>query len=374
MWSGMPATRYFSALAATALLGSGTPATADTVTLYGKPPFRNVEVLGFQDGRLSFRGVSEQVLRKPLAEVEFIELDRDPRFSEADRLRLEDPAAALTAYEAARNASGDGWLQDVIDLRRIGVLDRLGRFDDAVVAWLEQLRRAPDAAGGLAPRSLTTASPEALTSAIQLLAGATPRVARGDARDAVRTLLLECTLAAGEAPAPEQFVPAPEGDAAAALAPASAPAPPGEAPPLLFGDLADADKVVRLAGDSAVFALAEQQIEQGRSAQAERLLRRALPFVAGPGRAGPEILLQRARIERGQAASAADALLEIAAACRSAGREDLAGEAVYYCGLAHERLDRPEVARAYYQDVLKSDAAAERVRERARARLTALGE
>ncbi|MFN0137805.1 MAG: hypothetical protein ACKVS9_17005, partial [Phycisphaerae bacterium] len=46
-----------------------TIASADTVTLADKPPFERVTVTDFANGRLAFRGLSGETIRRPIEAV-----------------------------------------------------------------------------------------------------------------------------------------------------------------------------------------------------------------------------------------------------------------------------------------------------------------
>lgn len=83
-------------------------------------------------------------------------------------------------------------------------------------------------------------------------------------------------------------------------------------------------------------------------ALAVRTAERALAYAATENRPAWVLLLGRARIAAGDAARAAADLIALADGSADAA---LACEALYYAALAHERLDRPDVAETLYREL-----------------------
>jgi TolA-binding protein len=101
------------------------------------------------------------------------------------------------------------------------------------------------------------------------------------------------------------------------------------------------------------------------------LLQRALPYVE-PADQGPwRLLLARTRLVAGQPAAAAADLLQLA---ETAPDPALAATALYYVGVAHERLARADVARRIYRELLQRDDLPAPVRADATQALQRLGD
>ncbi|MFQ5805705.1 MAG: tol-pal system YbgF family protein [Phycisphaerae bacterium] len=125
---------------------------ADAVVLKGRPPFRNVRIIDFKHGRLVFRGVSKEVLRKPLNEVARFKIDRSPILTGAEALAQTNAQESPAAYRRALTKAADPWLRDLIRVRLLEACDRAGRFDEAVALYTELLRGQTVPANSPAPR------------------------------------------------------------------------------------------------------------------------------------------------------------------------------------------------------------------------------
>ena len=361
-----------------AILLATQPARADTVILHGKQPFRNVEVCGFEDGKLEFRGVSRETLRKPLEQVARIQLTAKPMLSNAEHLLTRDAAAACTAYELVLADCDQAWLSDFVRGRLVGTYDKTGRFSDAVEAYVGVVRRHPRLAEPLAPANVAPRGSNANLLSIKSLRSFWHDSAAADRPEAVRRLYLELLIIEDVSPVPADLCPA-ETDAE----PVTGDVPPAQTedlPPLLFGDSGPHDqdrprdrsatqpsrKAPVLAGDSIALKTARKLLAQGKYAAAGRIIERLRPYLDPEAGRAATILLARCRIEAGEPAAAADDLLKLA---ESADSRSLAAEALYYVAFAHERLDRVDVALDIYSQLLDREDLRAEVRENVRRRL-----
>ena len=346
-------------ITAPALLASG-----DTVKLFETPAFENVHVVGVQRGRLVFRGVSREYLRKPLDQVEWIETDSCPPLGVAERATAAgDWDGAIAAYEQARAEARETWLRELIELRLLSAYDGGGRFDDAVALYAEVLTGEPDLVARRPPRH-----PDAPGSAANRRARAHLRAALaadppGPVRESLRTLLLEVLIYEDA------------GDLPAGLGARGPPATtkPARRSPLLGLPVAPRRKVEppRLSADSFLLAAAETALDAGEPERAFRLVERGMPFVP-PAEADPwRLLLSRARIALGEPIAATDDLLRLS---ESATEPAVATAALYYLGVAHERMERPDVAQRLYRELLGRPDVPDAVRADAAAALKRLGE
>ncbi|MGD8452758.1 MAG: hypothetical protein PVJ57_13140 [Phycisphaerae bacterium] len=347
------------------LLAVVPPTESDTVKLHGKPPFRNVRVTGFRHGRVVFRGVSGQFLHKPLDQIEWLAIDNLEALGAAEQAAVTGKwSQAAAGYRSALAHDDEPWRAALLRARLTAVLDRAGRFDEAVAVWLELLAGDADAAAGQAPRHPgPPGSPEngsareRLTAALE--AGGAPEV-----RQRLRTLLLDLALydEVADLPAELELVAPPEERTA-----------PGRRSPLLGLPVASRPavrpEVPTLGGDSLIFAAARAAIQDQNSGRAVRLLERAKPYISDRERDNWRLLLAQARIDAGEPAVAAADLLSLS---ESTDDPRQAALALYYLGQAHERLGQPDIARRLYRELGEREDLAEDVRalvERARKRL-----
>lgn len=356
-------------LALILLLAATSPSRGDTVKLTNRPAFRNVAVVGFRGGRVIFRGVSGQYLRKPLPEVEWLTIAGAPDLSAAERATTTgDWGRAVPTYEAALEAAGERWLRDLVRFRLLTAYDRAGRFDRAVALYVELLGAHPDLAARFAPRH-----PGPVDSDVNRQARATlVRVLAADAASpgagALRALQLELMLYEGLERRPEaRTAPTTSGPATTSL-PSTGPASDGPIG-ILGGDEAKprpapaSSPAVQLPSDSFVLDAAQAACDAEQYSRAVQLIELALPHVASAEQGPWRLLLGRCRIRVGRPAEAASDLLSLAETDPDAARAALA---LYYAGLAHERMGRADVAGKLYEELLqRADVDAE-VKTRAR--------
>jgi hypothetical protein len=125
---------------------------------------------------------------------------------------------------------------------------------------------------------------------------------------------------------------------------------------------------IRLGRNARCFQVLSDHLDAGREAEAAALCESMERFVADDAQTRRMLLMARVRMLQGQAAEAAEMLIAIGTAADS----DLAAEALYYCGQAHEQLHRPDVAIGLYRDVVKHALATADIRARATTRLADL--
>jgi tetratricopeptide (TPR) repeat protein len=345
------------------LLAAAPDVWADTVRLAGKPAFRNVRISDFRAGRVIFRGVSGQYLHKPLEQVVWLEIDELPQLGIAEHAGAAghwDRAAA--AYRLALARADRPWLRDLIRFRLLSTYDRAGRFDEAVGLYAELLEGK--AAAVLAPRRPGSPGSAVNARARRRLVESLATSDSTAARRHLRTLLLELLLYDGEEVPLELGL---------AIAPATQPAPARS--PILglpMGRKRHSTRpTVRLSTDSLLLSAARSALDEGDAERAVELLERGWPYVKRSARGSWRLLLGQARIEAGRYAQAAADLLDLA---ETAAEPDLAATALYYVGLAHERMEQTDVAGGIYRELLERGDVPERVRADAAAALERLGD
>ncbi len=352
-----------------AFLAVSAPATAvhaDAVKLVGRPVFRNVLISDYRDGRIIFRGVSGEYLRKPLGEVEWLECSVCPPLTVAEHAAADGHwDSAATAYQEVARYGCAPWADRLARVRLLAACDLAGRFDAAVLVFSELLRDYPLETPAL-PRRPGPPGSETNRRAITALNTALSESGPRPTDAALHRLLLELLLyeEADEVP----FVP--EGSDAAAVRPTSQPT---RRTPLLGLPVAAPPRPVvrvRLSGDSWLIDAAVRALDAGDFERSQRLIERTLPFVA-PAERGPwRLVLARARIAAGEFVEAANDLLPLTETAAA----DLAAAAVYHLAVAHEGLGRPDVARRLYRELLASPDTPRQVRTDAAQALDRLGD
>jgi len=345
-------------------------AWADTVKLQGKPAFRNVQVTGFRNGCLVFKGVSRQHLRKPLAQIEWVEMDRVAALGPAERARAAGQwAAAMQAYRQALDEIREAGLAQFARLRLLECCDRGGFFDEAVALYVELVRHNATLATEYTPRhpgrpgsAVNRAARRQLEAALALTRSAT-------AASRWRNLLLEIVLYEETDGWPAALADASkladhQADPTTASQPAKPPLASAPTPPHAVAPL-------RLPADSFLLTAAREALATGDAQRALRLLERSLPYV-DPAESAPwRLLLGHCRIELGRYARAAADLVQLAETDPDPAR---AAQALYYVGLAHERMGRPEVAAKLYRELLARKNLPAEVRTKAQTGLRRVGE
>ncbi len=347
------------------LLTLAAPARPDTVKLTGRPAFDHVIVSDFSRGRLVFRGVSGQILRKPLAQIEFIHLPGHPELFEAEQAAVAGNwTHALERYAAARATDPPAWLRRYILAREMRAADAAGAFDRAVEAYLELGIAGAADAGVSPPNRPGPPGSKVNERAVSLLqdAGTNP---------SLRPLLLQLLILENLPIDSRQWPPIQPAEPAASLPDAR---PPGrseslERPVGLLPALATASAPaaaaatpVRLPADSFLLSFAAEWADRDPT-RGQRWVEAALPYVPTQDRSPWRIVLARCRISVGAADAAASDLLALAA---SETDPAVVATALYYAGLAHERLGRGDVARGLYAEAAERPAAPPEIREKAR--------
>ena len=367
------------AICATAL--AAIAARADTVALRGKLPFKNVEVRDFVDGKLEFRGVSRETLRKPLVEIARIEIATQPMLTNAELLRGRNPAAASTAYELARADCTDAWIKDLACARLVGTYNDAGRFAPAVRAYLDVTRRHPQLANSLLPRNAAAPGSDDNRLAIKELRSFWNEAAPAGRPEGVRRLFLELLIIEDAQPVPPDLQPPAAADRPKPAESQPKPEDENGLPPLLFGDEPPEPPALHphnddaaappptLSGNSIALAAARQLLAADQFAAAGAILERLQPYLDTETELTARILLARCRIETGRPAVAADDMLRLA---ESTTDRTLAATAFYHVALAHERLDRADVALDIYSKLLDREDLSVELREQVRQRLSGL--
>ena len=385
-----PTPGFFAAVALFSVLAFG-PAFADSVKLRGKPVFQNVEVQTFRDGRLEFRGVSGQVLRKPLDQIEWFTMEAFPEFAAAEELAGAGRwAEAVPEFVLAADRTEEAWLRAWIQIRLLQALDRAGRFPEAVGQYLSLLASGSRHAGVTPPRFAGPAGSEENRKARDLLAGAIRDPAYGPVHDLLRGFLLELVILDCEEPVPAVLdLPdevLPDRARAAGARPRAAPARPKYG---LLPDRVALGRLPRLPENSFVLSHVASLIEDaaqpdpvigaaekpagciGDLAAALRRLEEALPFVADADVAIAALIEGRLEIQLGDYAAAIDSLARVGG--KAGADPAVACEALYYSGLAQERAGRLEMATSFYREAADRRDCDENARQRAKVALRRLG-
>ncbi|MCA9244678.1 MAG: hypothetical protein KDA32_12015, partial [Phycisphaerales bacterium] len=259
-------TTFSAGLALAVLLPTPESASADVVKLADRPALTGVDVTDFVDGAIRFRGAANLQIIRPLAEVDWLDLEQSPAFSDAELARVAgEMATALEGYLAVTERPPAPWVGRLAQTRVIQLSDDAGRFDAAVALYVEMLLSSPEADVSIRPRRPGPGGGDLNRRARQTLLTALEGRPKPRTADALRSLLLEIGLVDG-LKNPLDFVTESE----------TAPAKPGADLPALFGperrSAAVSKAAVYLPTNSMIWSLASERVTAGDGTGALQLL------------------------------------------------------------------------------------------------------
>ena len=142
-------------------------AIAPADTLYigenDKPPIAatGVKVLDLQGDNLVYQTPGGEQLKKPLSQMQQIQIDGETDFDSAEKAYVSgDWATAVTGYQASMSNASKQWIKDRSAMRLAQAAAKAGRFDAAVAAYAAVLQRNPDAAAAVKPELPADGSPQ----------------------------------------------------------------------------------------------------------------------------------------------------------------------------------------------------------------------
>ena len=144
-----------------ALLAATTVIGADELIIDGLR-YPDARITGVEDCEIVFQLAGRQGTES-LAHVDFMQLDREDDFNQAETLMTEGEVAdALELYRRAREADRQ-WVQDLAEFRRMWALDQDGQIDEAVKMWLKVIddNDASANARAMVPTNLAEAGDQA---------------------------------------------------------------------------------------------------------------------------------------------------------------------------------------------------------------------
>jgi len=155
-----------------AILAAAASAAGQDELTVNKIPIRNIRITGMADCRIIYEQSGQEV-SDLLADVGFIQLDREDELNRAETLLAEgEIEQALQQYRRARLGAEREWVQELAELRRMQAMDADGRINEAVRMWLKALTDYNSSANAQAmvPSVLAEAGDEANREAFDLLA------------------------------------------------------------------------------------------------------------------------------------------------------------------------------------------------------------
>ena len=184
----MSRTKIIMGLAA--ILALPTVTFADKVTARG--PTRQVTVTGVTDCELVYRmGASES--QTPLLDVKKIVLDGRDDFNAAEEaFSAGQLDQALQSYDQALRNAREPWQKDLIDIRRVQVMNGLGRLDRALTVWegVHNANRGSANSMALMPTTPGAVGSPANARAIDILTANRPETDTSEKDRAVTALLM----------------------------------------------------------------------------------------------------------------------------------------------------------------------------------------
>ena len=357
----MAKTVYFEIFCILLIMAAVQTCAADTVTLRDKPPFRNVQIIDVRGGKLVFRGVSGETIQKPLAMVEWVEIDAMPRFSALEKATAgKQWEKAMQEIAALEREAREPWLQTLLRHRRLRILELAGKTDEGVATFLEIAHSDPQTPPALLPQKLAAAGSNQNRATLELLRKSKLRGMPPDLDEAIDRLRLQLTILEEPENLRRDFVPV------AAPPPAASTTAEDEAEEggFLFGGPKRAGPVrqVSLPARCGLLDECDRLLRGGNAAAAQSILDLAVPYVTAADNGPWRIMAARCRIGRHEFAKAADDLLALASEFEKRN-PPLQAVALYYVGVAHEGLNRPEVAAEVYRELQGRDDLPANLRE-----------
>ncbi|MFH1748645.1 MAG: hypothetical protein ABIG44_16545 [Planctomycetota bacterium] len=337
-------------------------ACADIVKLHNKPPFHHVHISDFRAGRVVFRGVSKQYLRKPLDQIEWLKLDACPALGVAERAAAAGQYnLAVTAYRQALNQATQPWLSDLIRYRLLTTCDRSARFTEAVEIYVDLLNRQGDTTLLPSPRNPEPPGSAGNAQALDIVQTTLAATESAPVRRRLLILALELRLYENSDNIP--ITSSPSGPSATS-APVRSP---------LLGLPLPTRKSARLKlpGDSFLITAARNALDTNDNQRARSLIERAWPYIDTAEQNPWRLVLGRAKLAAGDAAQASVDLLALS---ETAADPVVATTALYYLGAAHEQMNQVDTAIQLYHEVLRHPETSDSIRHLAGEALARLGE
>lgn len=358
-------------LLAAAILAGSSAGDSDEVKLREKAVFQDVHIVRLTGGKLVFRGISGQLLRKPFEQVEWFTLSDNPGLTAAEHLAARGQwDEAIPRYLSALRETPTDWIQTWIRQRLICVYDQAGAFDKAVEQYVLACQSASTQALPAPPRNPGPAATPTTTLARKYLISESSQARTGAVREALRGLLLELVLFDDVEPIPSVLaIPADVlSDRAREPGAASKPARPRARYGLLPQSASRSD-LPRLPSDTFLLRAVQETLDladlnpdeadRAALALADRRLNGAEPFLSESDRDRAALLSARRKSLAGQHAAAADELLRLS---QRSAQDGLRCAALYHAGLAHERMGQPALARDLYLQAAATPGCAESTR------------
>ncbi|MHC4561221.1 MAG: hypothetical protein ACYS8X_00440 [Planctomycetota bacterium] len=159
----------------------------------GRLTHRGVTVTGINDGELTFRKSTGDVLKVSLSELTAVSLDGHDSFNTAEAaLKDKNYDEALRGYRAAMQQATQRWQKDLIQFRRLRTFDTAARIDKALELWKQLCQQSRNSEKILAmmPKTLGEAGSSANAAAIKLLTTDRPAADTSDYDARVTELLM----------------------------------------------------------------------------------------------------------------------------------------------------------------------------------------
>ncbi len=280
--------------------------------------------------------------------VEWVEIDTMPRFSALEKASSAGQwEKALDEITALEREAREPWLQTLLRHRRLRILESAGRFDEAVAAFLDLVRSDPQTPAALLPQRLAPSGSAQNRAALEIFRKSKPRGLAPELDDEIDRVRLQLMILEEPENLGREFVPVKSAASASSTAGEG-----DEEGGFLFGGPKRSGTVrqVSLTPNCGLLAECDRLLKAGDAADAQRILDAARPYVAAVDNGPWRIMLARCRLSRKEFARAADELLGLSAEFERR-RPDLNAVALYYVAVAHEGLNRPEIAADIYKEL-----------------------
>jgi len=185
-------------IAIAAVCAALTSAWADEVTVKDNTSaFKNATITGLTGLKLEYTTSGGNTVTKSLDEVEVIKITDHDSLNEAETLYNQGKfAESAKAYATALDRAGDDWHKQLVTVRRLRALARVGPIDQAAKDWLALVAAQGADAFAYAPRTAGEKGSDANKHAIKLLEEAAAQ-RKGAELAAIQNVLLKAYVAEG---------------------------------------------------------------------------------------------------------------------------------------------------------------------------------
>jgi tetratricopeptide (TPR) repeat protein len=328
-----------------AVLPAARQACADEIVADGFP-YQFATILGIRGDKLVF-SLNGREVQADLAKVTKVNIDKAPKFNQAEGMRDSDPKKAAALYKDALQSEVTGKvLRPVAQLRAIAPTDADGRYTEALALFLAVYQQSPtDTLWAMRPTHLPAAGSTMLKEAAELIGTKLSGFSNDEAKKNLQLLQVDLYTKSGDTKSAARLARQING-APATPEPGDAPAGNTAAPAEITpADLAPLEDAIKSNNYSGALTLADRLLERANGEGAVQVfLAKARAYA---GNRQPELAAAtylRVPIHYPKSPSAPAALFQAAELQKSLNHPDEAAR--LYKEIVEKYPDSPEAVKA----------------------------